>query len=191
MDLQTLKTELALPVYADLIASGDDAGIADLLNAPTVGTISRGVIPKDLFILALQSGLSGLLGRTDTDPVKQSLTGWLKLLDMVTQIPTGDPEMLTVLASCVGAGVFTQAEVNAATIRPCSKAEQLDGVGVIASESDVAQTLHDQRQAAYETQQAAIKAEAEKLMTDNPDMDVREALERADQIINKSDWGHK
>ncbi len=170
MIIETLKTELSLPAYAALVASGDDQAIADLLNAPGAGTVSRGVISKDQFVMALSRGLATIYGKPDSDPVKQAFSGWLKLLEIVTNIDTKDPAVLETLANAVQAGVFTQAEVDAATTRRCSTAEQLDGAGAVASGSEVAAALHDQRQAAYEQAQTALRERAEKLLAENPEM---------------------
>lgn len=145
MNYETLKTELAGKQYAEAIAAGDDTAIADLLNAPTAGTISRGVISKDQFVLALQSGLASILGKPENDPVRQAFAGWLALLGMVTNIDTADAAVLTTLEQAVASGVFQQAEVDAATKRACSRAEQLFGSGVIIRQDDISFALRGDR----------------------------------------------
>ncbi|HLK58542.1 MAG TPA: hypothetical protein VKU00_18375 [Chthonomonadaceae bacterium] len=120
--------------------TNSDVQLAALINAPGAGTISQGVVSKDVFLTALASPLAALMARADTDSVKQQFAGWLQLLGLATNIYTADADLVATMASAVTAGVFTQAQSDGALKRSGSRAEMLFGPGSVLA-SDIAIAL--------------------------------------------------
>ena len=144
MDYAALHSEIvnapASKGYAAFVSAGNDQGVADLLNAPN-GSISRGVISKDLFVTLAMSPLSALYTLEKTDPTNAlyvALYPMLKLLEQASSIDTSLSPIQNALAGCVAGGIMTDAEKANCLTRAGSRAEVLFGADAFVSGNDVA-----------------------------------------------------
>lgn len=138
IDHAALKSEIQNdPVvigYAPLVAAGNDAGIADLLNQVRVGTsITRSYVPIEDVLAAIVASEFDALLATDKAKVDQFVRG--------PRIKTSSANMRTTMAGLFGAATTTRANLIALATRNGSRAEQLWGEGTSVTHSDVARAL--------------------------------------------------
>jgi hypothetical protein len=141
MDYTALHSEIsndpASMGYSTLMASGSDAGVADLMNRIGTSRISRKVVTKEIFFVDFGVQMLGIFSSVDLSTAFAPL---LKLLDQVGTIDYSHPIVQNGLASIVGVPALglTALQVQTITTRPCSRSETLFGVGISVSSNDVA-----------------------------------------------------
>lgn len=147
MDYTALKSEInSDPTgigYSSHVASGDDTGIADLLNAVGAGTIYVTSMERDEFLLAIASAYLTLPSLSSTIQSK-----WDRILGVIqaaTTINISSSSVRTLLSTAVSDGVLQQSVVDSITQRTGSRAEVLFGSGTIISPSDVSFALRGVR----------------------------------------------
>jgi hypothetical protein len=184
-EINTDPAGLGLPALA---AAHNDAAVAAALNAPTASLISLGTISKQDFVFKWAFITVRIVGLPAALSAKWQ---WLFAVAVESGIVVLDGALLIATrAAAIADGLCTAAEWDSVALRPGSRAELRWGVGTIVSADRVADVFRPQRMAVYMAAQAAIEAKAQEIKTANPAMDMREALERADQILNGASWGH-
>ncbi len=147
IDYSALKNEIATDLkalgYAALVASGNDQGIADLLNATTgsgAATVGLTSLTKDEFVLGFAPAIYTNLSTLSTTKQQQ----WRDILNIIngaTAVDLSTSNVQALLAQGVSDGLITQAEINAVTQKTGSRAEFLFGAGTVISNSDVSFAL--------------------------------------------------
>lgn len=120
--------------YAPLVTSGDDAGIAALLNQVRAGTsITKSYIPLEDVLAAIVKTEFDSLTTANKTVVDQFCRG--------TRIKSGEANMRTTMAALFGSGTTTRANLIALSTRTGSRAEVLFGENTLISHADVARAL--------------------------------------------------
>lgn len=127
---------------AEHIKAGSDLLVAALLNAVREGEnfrIREPLLTAGEFQLAVLQGILKIDGLDETRQRK-----WSRLLGVVQSvsvIPTGRPEVTALLSEAVADGLLTAEEASGVGVRQGSRAEVLFGAGVVVSADDVARAL--------------------------------------------------
>lgn len=138
---EILSGPLAAPL-ALLVDAGNDAGIAMALNdprGPAAGTVLISPMPVGDFLLGIIPAVAALPGKTADLQAK-----WDRFLGVVRSVPSvrvADPAVQALLAQLVADGLMSQAQVDAFTRRPGSRAEILWASGALVTGADVAAAL--------------------------------------------------
>lgn len=138
VDYAALKNEIdtdpATIGYAPLVTSGDDVGIANLLNQVRAGTsITKAFIPLEDVLAAIVKTEFDSLTSAQKTVVDQFIRG--------TRIKSGDANMRATLGALFAAGTTTRANLVALSTRTGSRAEVLFGEGIVIGHADVARAL--------------------------------------------------
>ena len=129
--------------YAPLVAAGNHAGLAGLLNAltgPGAATVTLLTVPKSAFA----STLALAIGRVYAPGFAGNIPYWQAVLTLWTSLDSvvvADPGTQAVIAAAIPAGVLLPAEVAALTQRTGSRAEVLWGAGAAVSFEQVGNAL--------------------------------------------------
>lgn len=143
MDYVALKAEIQndpVPMgYAPLIAAGDDAGIADLLNSrkpPGAAVITLDVVDQSRVLPLALTMMKSAAVLADAN----KKTRWVetaKIFVIAPSIPTAQAQVTQTFQDAVTDGVLTQQQLNGLRQRTGSRAEVLFGQGVAVTADDV------------------------------------------------------
>jgi hypothetical protein len=184
-EINTDPAALGLPALA---AAHNDAAVAAALNAPTANPISLGTISKQDFVLKWAFIAVRIIGLPAALSAKWQ---WLFTVATQSEVVELDGALLSATrAAAIADGLCTAGEWDSVALRPASRAEVRWGVGTVVSADRVGDVFRAQRAAVYAAAQAALEARAIQIHAATPGMDMREALERADQALNGANWGH-
>jgi hypothetical protein len=142
--IEQLRSELindpAVLGYAPFVAAGGDADIANLINALSAARVNRGVVTTEVFLADF--GMQVLTIFSDAT-LSSSFGALVKMLSLPRTIDYSHPVIQGALSKMAGAAVggLTQANVNAITSRPASRAESIWGPGVSVDHLQVAKAL--------------------------------------------------
>lgn len=127
--------------YAPLIADSNVAGLMTRINAPDTATITRTVISRDEFLMAIIPGMDNLLG---ADSAVQGKYGAMLDLVKAADAVRLTPVVTAMINGLVTDGVMT--DVSAILTRPGSRAEAVLGEGTYVSAVEIGTALWgDQR----------------------------------------------
>lgn len=147
MDYVALKSEIQndpTSVGYSSVTTGNDQGIADLLNAISSGiTVTVASLTKDEFLKAI---LPVALTLPSKDVATQ--TKWDRILSMASSsgsIDVTDPHIIGLLSLSVSDGILTSGQASVVGTRSGSRAEQLFGVGTRINQSDISYALRGDR----------------------------------------------
>lgn len=145
-----LQTDPAALGYAALVASGNDAGLASLLNAPRAGIAVRraDISTQELAEAILVTDFTAL----PANPTAAQLSSERRYLAWLTGLLAGsavrllnddgtDTPVVANLKAIFAAGTGTHTRLVALASRQGSRAEQLWGRGATVGASDVAAAL--------------------------------------------------
>lgn len=148
MDHELLNTELTTDPahlgYGPLVKSGNDQGIATLLNAPNAGPVAISRTDNASFVSAFLPCLPAIAGLQDSAKKEMYWKIWDAILAM-PQITFSNPNVSGMLAVAVADGIVTQEQAQSFLQRQGSRAEILFGAGVVVTTSDVSFALRGQR----------------------------------------------
>jgi hypothetical protein len=197
-----LQTELTKSIYQATITNADDQGTANLLNTLNSAIrISRGIISKDNFITFILNPLGYLLSLDSTNAARAPFNPWLLILQMTNSIDTTLPEIATQLQEIktvldsLNAANSQIPTLSAADINNVLTLEGTPALLILnrpATAQDVTECLAPQRLAAYQSKQQALIDQMNVYKSANtyPGASDAELLQRADQLLNGSLWGH-
>lgn len=129
--LKALKTELAKPDYADLIAKGNDAGIVDILNAVQTDpsfAVPLNPVPVANFGNVMLTARLGVFQLKDAQKqafYSSMFTDLLLIMLIAGTADLGQQAVSGFIQQAIADGLVSQDEVNAAVMRQGSIAEKL------------------------------------------------------------------
>lgn len=144
MNLNELRAEIESGPLADacapLVADGDDAGVAALLNAIEDSiSITRNDVSRSEIIKGTQSALIVLAGKSFADQTKWDRI--LRSLYAVEAVDCTDAGTQAMFGLAVSESLLTGEQVETLTTRAGSRAEERWGVGTVVRHSDVARAM--------------------------------------------------
>jgi hypothetical protein len=132
MDFAALKVELqtdpASLGYAVLLAAGNDAALAGLLNAPRPVTIPAGPVESYLVVAAIK--------RAEFDALTAPDRTYLSFIITPALVNLGVGEVRTALAVLFPPGSATRTNLVALASRPANRVQEI-GLGESATVADV------------------------------------------------------
>jgi H+/Cl- antiporter ClcA len=132
--LAELNTDPAAIGYAALIAAGNDAGVAALLNAPTTTSVYRNNIGVHEVVAAIAP--ADFAGLTTLQVAKLQL-----LFTGTTTIDASSPNTRALFVGIFAGMATSSASLTALASRPGSRAEVLWGTGTVVTGNDVSLAL--------------------------------------------------
>lgn len=125
----------ALLDLGDADASGDDAAVAALLNAPGSDRLPRESIPAGFIAKAILLPAQLILAGNDALQAK-----WGKVLETLAKVPGLDarePHVVKMLGDLLADGLITQEAADNLATRPATRAESLFGAGTRCDPSEI------------------------------------------------------
>lgn len=143
------------PAYAESLAKGNDAAIAEDLAKPG-GSVALETLPRAKLAAALTGGLLALKGESPRWSLALQL-----LASFDTTLSLADEAVQGILAAAVEDSLLTQEQVTALTTRPGTKAELAFGAGVRVTDQDVAKALNPIRATLLDESLTKVKTKTE------------------------------